>query len=77
MSFLCLKIQAAFFGILEKGLKNGEIKMELAGFEPKAFPMQKGRSITELHPLHSHVPLSYNPNCIFWVFGKGFEKHMK
>ncbi len=40
-------------GFWKRFWKTYEIKMEILGFEPKAFPMRKGRSTTELHPLHS------------------------
>ncbi len=50
--------------------------MEILEFEPKVFPLRKERSTTELHPLHSFIPLSYNPNCIILVFGKVFEKRI-
>ncbi len=77
-SFLCLTIQAVFFRFLKKGFeKRMKIKMEILGFKPKDFPKLKGHFTTELHPLHSLFPLSYNPNCILSVFGKGFEKRME
>jgi hypothetical protein len=53
-SLICVPQFKLFsLGFLDKVLKNDEIKMEILGFEPKAFPMRTGLSTTELHPLHS------------------------
>jgi hypothetical protein len=44
--------------------------IEMLRFEPKAFPMQKRCSTTELHPLYSLLTISA---AFAWFFGKGFD----
>ncbi len=48
--------------------------MEILGFEPKAFPMQKRCSTTELHPLHSRLSFVLQSKLHSLGFWKRFWK---
>ncbi len=76
-SILCPTIQAAFSWFFGKMFWKNEWNkiLEILGFEPKAFPMRKGRSTTELHPLHSLLFCVPQFKLHFLgFFKKGFEK---
>ncbi len=64
-------------GFWKRFWKTDEIKMEILGFEPKAFPMRKGHSTTELHPLHSLLSFVLQSTLLSLGFWKRFWKRMK
>jgi hypothetical protein len=61
-------------GFWKRFWKMDEMKMEIMGFEPKAFPMRKGHSTTELHPLHSLVSFVLQSKLLSLGFWKRFWK---